>query len=81
MYEEKILKNYICWHGLCKYYFVSFIWGGFLKEESENIPKALDLGNTSGGKRRDGGACVNESLFFKNQEVCTNPIDFILNNF
>ena len=47
-------------------YFVSFIWGGFLKEESENIPKALDLGNTSERKRRDGGACVNESLFLKN---------------
>ena len=45
--------------------FVSFIWGGFLKKESENIPKALDLGNTSEGKRRDRGACVNESFFFK----------------
>jgi len=66
MYEEKILKNYIYWHVLWRYYFVSFIWGGFLKEESENIPKALDLGNTSERKRRDGGACVNESLFLKN---------------
>lgn len=58
-------------------YFVSFIWGGFLKEESENIPKALDLGNTSEGKRRDGGACVNESLFFKMWKYAPDRVEAI----
>jgi len=64
MYEEKILKNYIYWHVLWRYYFVFFIWGGFLKEESENIPKALDLGNTSERKRRDKRGLCKRVPFF-----------------
>jgi hypothetical protein len=47
-----------------------FIWGGFLKKKSENIPKAPELANTSVGTRRDGGVCESKSLFvFKKAEV------------